>query len=70
MLPLVGLPSYEEVFRLHVAVYKVLGMHVLHPRDLQGKREAVRLTFMVILFSFLFFNFNFFFFFFFFFFSS
>lgn len=41
VLLLVALPADEEVLRLDVAVDEVLGMHVLHPRDLQKRREML-----------------------------
>lgn len=36
VLLLIALPANEEVLWLHIPVDEVLGMHILHPRDLQN----------------------------------
>lgn len=41
VLFLIALPADKEIFRLDVSVDEVLGMHVLHPRDLQNDRGRI-----------------------------
>lgn len=41
VLLLIALPPNEEVLRLDIPVDEVLGMHILHPRDLQNDQGNV-----------------------------
>lgn len=41
VLLLIALPADEEILGLHIPVDEVLGMHVLHPRDLQNHQGDV-----------------------------